>query len=208
MEKLPYYIDKFIGNPISDITWIEALEYCNRLSKKNNFKPVYKIENNKLIKIIYKDGKEVPPNLADFSKTEGYRLPTCLEWEWFAEGGKKSIERKVYSGSNCIDEVGWHYKNSSDRVHAVGQKKSNELGLYDCTGNVAEWCYDTELTRGQENPTERYYYYSDEGEKLCKGGSYGGNEERSYIIRRTDVAYMSSGERIGFRIVRTANLQK
>lgn len=129
MGKIPYSIEYYSGKPISSISWIDALEYCNKLSEKYGFKPVYKIEDDELIKIIYKNGEEVSPNLADFSKTEGYRLPTCLEWEWFAEGGKKSNEWKVYSGSKYINEVGWYYKNSSDCIHNVGQKNQTN---WDC----------------------------------------------------------------------------
>ncbi len=210
MKNFPSFIEKHSGNPISNIAWIKALEYCNKLSEKNNFKPVYKIENGKLTKIIYKDGKEVLPSLADFSKTEGYRLPTCLEWEWFAEGGKKSTEWKIYSGSKYINEVGWHYKNSRDCIHAVGLKKSNELGLYDCTGNVWEWCYDTELTRGKENPKDKYYYYSDGNNHLIKGASFdtldGDDRYSLCLIRNTKVAYLDKNKDIGFRVVRTAHL--
>ena len=76
--------------PVNNVDRISAFEFCNKMSEKYGLKPVYKIENNKLVKIIYKDGKEVYPNVADFSKTEGYRLPTEVEWEWFAWGGKKA----------------------------------------------------------------------------------------------------------------------
>ena len=200
------------GNPISGITWIKAMEYCNKLSKKNNFKPVYKIEKDKLEKIIYQDGEEVPPNLADFSKTEGYRLPTCLEWEWFAKGGKKSNEWKRYSGSNYMGGVGWHYKNSHNHIHGVGLKKPNELGLYDCSGNVWEMIYDTELTRGKENPRDKYYYYSEGNYRLTKGGSFDTIDyEDGYslcVIGHTNISYFDTSGDIGFRIVRTANPQK
>ena len=71
--------------PVESITWIEALEYCNKLSESYGLNPVYKIENNKLVAVIHNDGEEVYPDEADFSKTEGYRLPTEVEWEWFAK---------------------------------------------------------------------------------------------------------------------------
>ena len=70
-----------------------------------------------------------------------FRLPTEAEWEYAARGGNKSKGYK-YSGSNNIDDVAWYHNNSNRETHAVGQKRPNELGLYDMSGNVKEWCND------------------------------------------------------------------
>jgi formylglycine-generating enzyme required for sulfatase activity len=72
---------------------------------------------------------------------KNYRLPTEAEWEYAARGGNKSQGYK-YSGGNNIDKVAWYHYNSEDRIHPVGKKWANELGIYDMCGNADEWCSD------------------------------------------------------------------
>ncbi len=100
-----------------------------------------------------------------------FRLPSEAEWEYAARGGKKSRGYQ-YSGSNTLGDVAWYEGNSGSKTHAVGTKQPNELGIYDMTGNVLEWCqdwYDSYSSSPQTNPTGAV---SGSFRVLC-GGSWG-----------------------------------
>ena len=92
---------------------------------------------------------------------QNFRLPTEAEWEYAARGGKKSNHYN-YAGSNNIEEVAWYNGNSGEQTHPVKEKKANELGLYDMTGNVDEWCgdfYEDYSSDSQTNPTGPSFDY-------------------------------------------------
>lgn len=84
---------------------------------------------------------------------KNYVLPTEAQWEYAARGGVKSKGYK-YSGSNTLDDVAWYWDNSGELTHPVGTKSPNELGLYDMSGNVWEWCSDKYGSYGNESQVD------------------------------------------------------
>ena len=101
-----------------------------------------------------------------------FRLPTEAEWEFAARGGNKS-QHYQYSGSNNLDEVAWYYSNSEHKPHPVAQKKLNELGLYDMSGNVWEWCQDW-YADYSDNPQIDPEGPQSGSDRVDRGGSWDG----------------------------------
>lgn len=102
-----------------------------------------------------------------------FRLPTEAEWEYAARGGSKSDGYK-YSGSNTLSYVAWYDDNSSGMAHPVGGKSANELGIYDMSGNLYEWCsdwYGSYSSYSQTNPTGP----STGSSRVYRGGSWDGD---------------------------------
>ncbi len=165
------------NHPAIHVSWNDAASYCKWLSRQTG---------------------------------ENYRLPTEIEWDYAAHGGKKSRNYK-YSGSDSIDEVAWYWENSinSDNgisqgrgTYPVGQKKPNELGLYDMSGNVWEWCedfYDDAYpsSRSKANDTMVSSY------RVVRGGSWNGDAQSSLVTSRYLGDPQSSDCHRGFRIVKS-----
>ncbi len=177
--------------PVNKISWYEAIEFCNRLSELESLEPCYII-----------DGDNVT---CDFTKN-GYRLPTEAEWEYAAKDGQLSQHFK-FCGSNQIEAVGWYYENSNGKTHDVGLKQPNELGLYDMSGNVSEWCWDWYYNKYYSvSPIDNPKGPDGEnlGNKVARGGFYN-SSARGVRCSSRDVHIVPNGQVsfVGLRVVRT-----
>ena len=183
------------NNPVDNVSWYDAIYFCNKLSEKFGLTPVYSVDKTTDVsKWGYTPHKKnsIRGSVMQNTSANGFRLPTEVEWEYAARGG----QNYTYSGSNNLDEVGWCKYNSGNRTHPVAQKKSNGYGLYDMSGNVWEWCW------GVDDPKEgNYRYYRGGSYGRCDRGldsSYGGNCE---VDNGDDYFANYQINNVGFRIV-------
>lgn len=140
--------------PVINVSWYDAMQYCNWLSKKTG---------------------------------EKYRLPTFNEWLFAAYGGT-NVELFEYSGGNFLDSLGWYRENSEFKIHKVGEKKPNQLGLYDMSGNLREWCLDA--------------YKENDERKIVANGSWFDSKRNCKINYSTKYLPNMRSNILGFRVVK------
>ncbi len=130
-----------------------------------------------------------------------YRLPTEAEWEYAARGGNLSKGYK-YAGDDNANAVAWYEKNSGKMSHPVGQKKPNELGLYDMSGNVWQWCNDWfSDTYYSKSPTENPQGPGHDSYRACRGGSWWSIAKDCSLANRDRYPPDARDDDVGFRLV-------
>jgi formylglycine-generating enzyme required for sulfatase activity len=187
--KLPRVGDDGWGRgkrPAIYVSWIDAISYCNWLSKRDHLQPCY-IINGTDVKWI--------------DTARGYRLPTEAEWEYAARGGDKS-KHTFYAGAEKPDEVIW-YKENTNKTQPTGQKVPNELGLYDMNGNVWEWVWDWyDGGYYQHSPTDNPTGPESGNYRVMRGGAWYNNVNYVTVSSRQNSGPGFKQNSVGFRIVR------
>ena len=169
--------------PVTNVSFLEVLEYCNEKSLLDNLEPCYDF---------------LTGYTCDFSAT-GYRLPTEAEWEYAAKEGQSEAPYS-YSGSDDPGEIGWYLQNSDSELHPVGQKKPNALGLYDMSGNAYEWVWNWYAPYSRAaNPL---YGPETGSERVIRGGSFSHEPNEMRVTQRSHVKQFTKSPYLGFRVVK------
>ena len=200
-----------VGNtyPVYFVSWFDAIEYCNRRSIQEGLTPCYSYSSYGAIP----DDWPLHWNSDDDNHTDvscnwaatGYRLPTEMEWMFAARGGKQT-NNYTYSGSNDLNAVGWYHDNwgeTNHSTHTIGAKLPNEIGIYDMSGNVQEWCWD--IFGGYPSNAQTNPHGATSGPyRVPRGGGWNGYVTSCTVSYRIDFYPTLSFYNIGFRVCRIA----
>ena len=188
MGENPSYFKGEKNLPVEKVSWYDAVYFCNKLSAKCGLTPVYAVAGEPDVEkwgYAPHKGNKITGTVSQNEKASGFRLPTVEEWQYAAKGG----ENYKYSGSGNLGEVGWYSENSGKKTHPVAQKDPNGYDLYDMSGNVWEWCWDS-------NPDYSKDRYN------CGGSWYSSADYCEVGDKREADADNTYSDR-GFRIVRS-----
>ena len=186
--------------PVEQVSWFDAVVFCNALSQKIGRKPAYLTPNGQSYGL---DGSQwTLPNKGEVlvdTEATGYRLATEAEWEFAAKGGAGADYPYQYAGSDLLDQVGWYSENSGGETQEVGLLLPNALGLYDMSGNVWEWCEDwyadyepkeAKNPRGPEQGVDRVF----------RGGGWGAHSRYCRPASRDHGRPVHRDHALGFRL--------
>jgi formylglycine-generating enzyme required for sulfatase activity len=194
------YPSKFNGDnlPVEQVTWYDAVEYCNKRSQREGLTPAY----------IINKGQKDPNNKTNYDNIKwtvtwnrnanGYRLPTEAEWEYACRAGTSTAYN---TGATINGDTGWYKVNSYKATSPVGQKPANAWGLYDMHGNVLEWCWDwfaEYLRTTQTDPQGEVSGIS----RVLRGGSWDDSAVNIRSAYRWDKHPSYKNSSVGFRVAR------
>ncbi len=189
MEENP---SSFLGSvkPVESVTWYNAVEYCNARSLQEGLTPCY----------------DTSDWSCDFT-ANGYRLPTEAEWEYAARGGVNHVDDYRYSGCHNeadLTDYAWYSANSNSQTHEVGNKNPNQLGIYDMSGNVMEWCndwYDSDYY--SSSPSDNPNGPNSGSYRILRGGAWIFSARYCSVASRRNNDPDINYHGIGFRLVRS-----
>ncbi len=223
-----YTFSSGITDPVQCVNWYHAIAFCNKLSLAEGLVPAYTVAGVNFSTLAY----AAIPTEADVAwnaavcnwSTNGYRLPTEMEWMWAAIGADQDSQIGAmsggvnvtgyaktfagYNGSNSLDAYAWYATNSSSKTHPAGTKLANELGLYDMSGNVWEWCWDWYSDNGTYPNyaiSGAYTDYRGAGTgsyRVIRGGGWGRSAGNVTVAFRNGTGPYNRDSVIGFRVVR------
>ena len=162
------------GNkPVDSVNWNDAVSFCKKLTERE------------------RAAGRLPAGYE-------YRLPTEAEWEFAARGGTASRGYE-YSGSDNLDSAAWYQTNTGGETHAVGIKSANELGIYDMSGNVCEWCGD--LYKNYSDSSLADPMGATEGtDRVYRGGSWYNGSRGCRVANRNSNSPNNISNYVGFRV--------
>ncbi len=177
--------------PAENVSWLDAVQFCNKLSEKEGKKPFYEID-------------ETNVRVPDWNR-QGYRLPTEAEWEYACRANASAPTRFSF-GDNPLElgVYGWFYGNTGLRTYPVGQKRPNGFELYDMHGNVWEWCWDWhDAAFYKRSPTADPVGPAGGTHRAFRGGSCFHDTRASRSANRGMAEPVTPFNDLGFRVART-----
>lgn len=200
---------QFSGNPnrpVEQVSWFNAIKYCNRRSMQEGLTPCYSYSTYGTDPATWPAGWNTSnannTNVSCNWTANGYRLPTEMEWQFAAKGGNQTHDY-TYSGSNDINAVAWYISNSSSTTHTVGTKTANELGIFDMSGNVWEWVWDIHGDYPSGAQTDPHGAASG-SYRVIRGGCWGDDAPDCPVSYRLINNATHGYNFIGFRLVRVS----
>ncbi len=223
MDTDPSYLNNSSGvtDPVQMMNWYHAIAFCNKLSIAEGLIPAYAVTGVDFSTLTFAAIPTANNGTWDAATCDwsanGYRLPTEMEWMWAAMGATLDSQPGAmvggvnvtgytkafagYNGSNSIDAYAWYSTNSSYKAHPAGTKLANELGLYDMSGNVWEWCWDW-YSSYPANSNSDYRGAGTGSSRVLRGGGWHYSAGYATVAFRSSLSPDGRNFSLGFRVVR------